>query len=74
MKGTGHSQSLKGVAPPRITQLFVGRLDSDMTCDAVALHIDAILGATGKATVVEIPRCAAKYGYNGFKVGARRVA
>ena len=69
VKGTGLSSSLKGVAaPPRTAQLFVGRLDPDTTCEAVALHTDMLLGEAGKATVVEIPHCAAKYGYKGFKV------
>ena len=69
VKGTGPSNSLKGVAaPPRQAVLFVGRLDTSTSCEAVALHVDGILGQEGGTTAVEIPHCAAKYGYKGYKV------
>ena len=69
VKGTGTSPNLVGVAaPPRTAQLFVGRLDVSTTCEAVTLHTDDILGESGKVQVVEIPHCAAKYGYKGFKM------
>ena len=69
VKGTGSSSQLKGVAaPPRVVQLFVGRLDTDTMCEAVVLHVDSIIGEKGKSTATEIPHCAAKYGHKGFKV------
>ena len=69
VKGTGSSNQLKGVAaPPRVVRLFVGRLDTDTTSDAVVLHVDSIIGEKGKSAAAEIPHCAAKYGYKGFKV------
>ena len=69
VKGTGTSQNLVGVAaPPRTAQLFVGRLDASTTSEAVVLHTNMLLGESGKAKVEEIPHCAAKYGYKGFRV------
>ena len=69
VKGIGSSQNLVGVAaPPRTSQLFVGRLDPSTTSEAVALHTNVLLGESGKAKVEEIPHCVAKYGYKGFRV------
>ena len=69
VKGVNSSTALKGVAPPtRKLDLFVGRLDLSTTSEAVELHENWVLQGSGKATVLEIPHCAAAYGYRGFRV------
>ena len=69
VKGNSSATLLKGVAPPpRMLELFLGRLDLSTTREAVECHINWILQGKGKAAVSEILHCAASYGYKGFKV------
>ena len=67
--GASSSTLLRGVAaPPRKSDLFVGRLDPSTTSEAVESHVNWLLGGADKASVTEIPHCAEAYGYKGFKV------
>ena len=67
--GVSSSTLLRGVAaPPRTTDLFVGRLDPNTSTQAVESHVNWLLGGGEKPVVSEIPHCAEAYGYKGFKV------
>ena len=67
--GASTSTLLRGVAaPPRKTDLFVGRLDPSTTSEAVESHINWLLGGADKVSVTEITHCVETYGYKGFKV------
>lgn len=67
--GMNPSTLLKGVAsPPKMTDLFVGRLDPSTSSGAVQCHVNWLLGGKESSSVEEIPHCAAAYGYKGFKI------
>ena len=54
--------------PPKKLDLFVGRLDMSTTREALETHLHWLVQGTDTVSVSEIPHCAEKYGYRGFKV------